>query len=77
MNIFEKVAIFLFRLLGCWLILTGLQSLVWYEMWHFGLWTKQDYSAGWAISAGINLIGGVILFIFSGRLGSMLAGDLR
>ena len=77
MNIFEKIAVFLCRLLGLWGVIAGLQSLVWYEMNHFGVLTKQEYSAGWAIAAGIYLIGGLLLFVFSRRLGRLIAGDLQ
>jgi hypothetical protein len=76
MNIFEKIAVFLLRLLGLWGVIAGLQSLVWSAMNHVGVSTKQDYAIGWAVAAGVYLVGGVLLFLFSRRLGRLIAGDL-
>jgi hypothetical protein len=77
MNIFEKIATFLFRLLGAWGVITGAQSLVWYEMYHLGIWSKPEYSPSWAIPAVISMVGGILLFVFSRRLGRLFGGDLQ
>jgi len=77
-NIFEKIATFLLRLLGASGVVTGAQSLVWYEMYHFRLWTPDtSYSASWAIAGSVNLVGGILLFVFSRRLGRLFGGDLQ
>jgi len=77
MNRYEKVATFLFRLLGAWGVIIGLDALMWYEMYHFGFWTsRSDYSGSWAIPGVIKLVGGVLLFVYSRRLGKLFGGDL-
>jgi hypothetical protein len=77
MNIFEKIAIFLLRALGAWAIYLGLDSIIWYELYHFKVWTPtSDYTASWAIAGVIKLVSGVLIFVFSHRLGSLFGGDL-
>ncbi len=77
MNIFEKVATFLLRLLGAWAIYQGLDGIVWYELYHFRIWTPtQGYSVSWAIAGLIKLAVGVLIFVFSRQLGKLVGGDL-
>jgi hypothetical protein len=77
MNIFERIATFLLRLLAAWAIYIGLDALVWYELYHFRIWTPtQDYSVSWAIAGLVKLTVGVLLFVFSRRLGRLFGGDL-
>jgi hypothetical protein len=77
MNLFEKIATFLLRVLGAWAIYLGLDSLVWYELYHFQIWTpSQNYTASWAIAGVIKLTIGILIFVFSRRLSRLFGGDL-
>jgi hypothetical protein len=77
MSIFEKIAVFLLRLVGLWGIIMGLQSIVWSILSLFGVSGKTEYGSAWAIAAGVYLVGGVLLFVFSGRLGRLVGRGLQ
>jgi len=77
MSIFEKIAIFLVRLVGLGAILAGVQSITWYLMYLTGAWSKAEYGSAWGIGAGIYLIGGILLLVFSGRLGRFIGRGLQ
>jgi len=77
MSIFEKIAVFLLRLVGLWGIIMGLQSIVWSVLSLFGVSGKAEYGSAWAIAAGVYLVGGILLFVFSRRLGRLVGRGLQ